>query len=87
MSGGVVLEAGPRVWVLEVRRVLSEDPYRWEVVDRRFYTRWEEADREHSRLVEGLELEGYECSDHGWAGWQRCAKPGSILDVELMPGW
>ncbi len=88
MSGDLVLGApGPRGWVVEVRRVVSEDPYRCEVVDRHRYTSWEEADRMHSRLVEDLVEQGYECSDYGWAGWQRCARPGSILDVELAPEW
>lgn len=78
---------GPRGWIVEVRRVVSEEPYRGEVVEVYWARLWEHADRAHSRIVEELTVNGYTCTPLGWAGRHRCTRDGETLDVELRPDW
>ena len=59
---------------VELHRVLSEDPWRSEVIESRVFSDWESARRFFLDKLSQLEAGGYECSDHASAWAQLCTR-------------
>jgi len=72
-------------YTLRLYRVLSEDPWRTELLEERRYTGWEEAQEAFVSILERLEGEGYTCMDHASAWTQLCTRVVAV-ERETMDG-